>query len=357
MEAYCCNSSDKESFRQTLNAHLEQLRGGVGLSRIVADSALYTTNTLQDLGDFPWITRVPDTIGGVRELILALSDDWLASRPERAFVEVGAVYAGIRQRWLVVYTRSAHERAEKTVNRQHLKQSQAEYKAFLALAKQSFACQADAETALARFEQTLKTVALHDPVLIAVPGFKGKGRPRKDREPDTISYRIEAGIASVPEARRRRIQRKSGFIVATNQLDAAQLSNDRLLAEYTPGQQQVESGFRFLKDPGFMAHTLFLKSPQRIMPLMMVMTLCLLVYGALEYRIRQALEQHRQTLPDQRGVPSAKPTARWVFQFFAGIHVLRADCGREFVLNLNPHHSQMLRLLGGRYVRLYAETG
>jgi transposase len=31
---------------------------------IVADSALYTAKTLQDLGDFPWITRVPETIGG-----------------------------------------------------------------------------------------------------------------------------------------------------------------------------------------------------------------------------------------------------------------------------------------------------
>lgn len=102
MEALSGNSSDKESYRQTLNAHPEQLRDGAGLSRILADSALYTANTLQDLGDFLWITRVPDTIGGVRELILAVSDDWL-----------------------VVYTRSAHERAEKTVNRQHLKQSQA----------------------------------------------------------------------------------------------------------------------------------------------------------------------------------------------------------------------------------------
>ena len=59
------------SFRQTLNAHLNQLHDGVGFSLIVADSALYTAKTLHDLGDFPWITRVPETIGGTRELILA----------------------------------------------------------------------------------------------------------------------------------------------------------------------------------------------------------------------------------------------------------------------------------------------
>ena len=35
-------------------------------SLIVADSALYTAKTLQDLGDFPWIMRVLETIGGTR---------------------------------------------------------------------------------------------------------------------------------------------------------------------------------------------------------------------------------------------------------------------------------------------------
>ena len=79
MDALSGNSSDKESFRQTLNTHLKQLHAGVGLSLIVADSALYTAKTLQDLGDFPWITRVPETIGGTRELILAVSDEWMAT--------------------------------------------------------------------------------------------------------------------------------------------------------------------------------------------------------------------------------------------------------------------------------------
>jgi len=83
MEALSGNRNDKDSFRQTLNAHLDQLREGVGLSLIVADSALYTAKTLQDLGDFPWISRVPETIGGTRELILAASDEWIKTRPER----------------------------------------------------------------------------------------------------------------------------------------------------------------------------------------------------------------------------------------------------------------------------------
>jgi transposase len=231
MNALSGNSSDKESFRQTLNAHLKQLHDGVGLSLIVADSALYTAKTLQDLGDFPWITRVPETIGGTRELILAVSGEWMEMRPERAYTVLGSTYGGIKQRWLVVYTQAAHGRAEQTVNKQHLKQSQLEYKAFSALGKRSFACIADAEAALAHLRKTLKVVALHDPHIVEVVGFKGKGRPSKDRKPDTISYRIDAGVASVLETRQRKIQQKSCFIIASNQLDETQLSHEAMLAD------------------------------------------------------------------------------------------------------------------------------
>jgi len=177
MNALSGNSSDKESFRQTLNAHLKQLRDGVGLSLIVADSALYTAKTLQDLGDFPWITRVPETIGGKRELILAASGEWMETRLERAYTVLGSSYGGVKQRWLVAYTQAAHGRAEQTVNRQHLKQSQVEYEAFNALGKRSFACITDAEAALAHLQKTLKVFALHDPHIVEVAGLKCKGRP------------------------------------------------------------------------------------------------------------------------------------------------------------------------------------
>jgi transposase len=357
MDVLSGNSSDKESFRHTLNAHLKQLRDGVGLSMIVADSALYTAKTLHDLGDFPWITRVPETIGGIADLILAVSGEWIQTRPERAYTVLGSTYGDVKQRWLVIYTQAAHGRAEETVNRQNLKQSQAEYTAFNALSARSFACIADAEVALTQFKKTLKVVALHDPHIREVAGYKGKGRPSKDRKPDTISYRIEANVASVIESRLRKIQQKSCFILASNHLDEATLSNEDLINYYTPGQQKVERGFRFLKDPWFMANTLFLKSPKRIMALMMVMTLSLLVYSALEYRIRQALQQKQETFKTQLGAPTTKPTVRWVFQFFAAIHVLLCDSCKEIVLNCNTDHLKLIRILGEPYMRLYANTG
>jgi transposase len=65
----------------------------------------------------------------------------------------------------------------------------------------------------------------------------------------------------------------------------------------------------------------------------MVMTVCLLVYAALEYRIRKALTDHEATFPDQKGKRIHNPTARWVFHYFVGIHVLYIPGQGLFVLS------------------------
>jgi transposase len=93
------------------------------------------------------------------------------------------------------------------------------------------------------------------------------------------------------------------------------------------------------------------------MALMMVMTLSLLVYAALEHRIRESLKTHNQTFPNQKGQLISNPTARWVFQFFTGIHVLLLEKTPEFVLNMNESQMALLKLLGERYEKLYSGTG
>jgi len=91
-----------------------------------------------------------------------------------------------------------------------------------------------------------------------------------------------------------------------------------------------------------------------IMALLMVMTVCLLVYAALEYRIRKALKETQTTFPNQKGQPGQNPTARWVFQYFGGIHLLRIRGEGACVLNLNDQHQQLLPLLGRSYEAFYS---
>lgn len=83
------------------------------------------------------------------------------------------------------------------------------------------------------------------------------------------------------------------FILATNDMS---LSPQALLMHYK-AQQRVERGFRFLKSPEFLSDALFLKKPERIEAMLMIMTLCLMVYAALEYKIRKELVIQNKTFP------------------------------------------------------------
>jgi transposase len=66
------NSDDKTSFRDTIKAHLAQLKAAHPLKYIISDSALYTKKSLQTLAQNPsihWITRVPETLNEAKEAL------------------------------------------------------------------------------------------------------------------------------------------------------------------------------------------------------------------------------------------------------------------------------------------------
>lgn len=122
----------------------------------------------------------------------------------------------------------------------------------------------------------------------------------------------------------------------------------------------VGRGFRFLKDPLFCADSLFLKRPERLMALLMVMGLVLLVYALAEHTVRTELVRGRKSLPNQQGKPTQQPTMRWIFHLFEGIDVLwlRQPAGVQcLVLNLKPIHRQILTLLGPEVQKCYSRDG
>jgi transposase len=348
------NREDKAELKQVVEAHLDQMRQAAAIDYLIADSALYTAATLQSLGSQKWITRVPATVKEAQAVIQNASTQTLTPLDERYRYQVlDSSYAGVAQRWLLVESAAARERALPTVNRQVLKASAQEARAFQALCRQRFACRPDAEQALQRLQATLKLTTLEQVSFEEVPYYKRRGRPGAGQPPAGVHVRVSGAIATALAPRQALLEQKSRFILATNELDAQALPPAEWLAAYK-GQSGVERGFRFLKDPLFLASSLFLKSPQRIMALLMVMTLCLLVYSALEYRMRQALSRHQQTVPDQKGKPTATPIARWIFPCFVGIHVLLVNETEQFVLNLQNIHQRLLALLGPPYEAVYS---
>ena len=355
MSALSGNDDDKTHFRSTIEKHISQLKSNVGLEYIIGDSALYTAKTIQAMQNVLWISRVPETIAPARDLIDVLADELEAESHDGAFTHrsVGSNYAGVHQHWLVVYSPQAKERAKKSVAKLCGKYSAADQKLFDKLCKQEFACREDALKALELCKKQMKISMIDDVHIEALAKFNKRGRPASNAEADYYRYQISASLASDHRLYEQRLRRKSCFIIATNQTDMTALPADQLLLEYK-SQQKVERGFRFLKDPMFLSSSVFLKSPKRIMALAMVMTICLLVYAALEHRIREGLKASNQLFPNQKGVWIKRPTVRWVFQCFQNIQMLYCNFARPTVLNLKDEHSIILKSLGKSYEQIYS---
>ena len=98
------------------------------------------------------------------------------------------------------------------------------------------------------------------------------------------------------QALTRAVQRKASFLVATNVLDADQLSDRELIQTYKD-QHSVERGSRFLKDPLFLASSVFVKKPERIVALSLVMVLCLLGLSARRASPARPVRGHRPDRP------------------------------------------------------------
>jgi len=84
----------------------------------------------------------------------------------------------------------------------------------------------------------------------------------------------------------------------------------------------------------------------------MIMALCLLVYSLAQRSLRFSLEQQQQTIANQLGKPTAKPTMRWVFQCFQSIHWVCLN-GIQQIANLSSEHQRILAFLGSSCQKYY----
>jgi hypothetical protein len=93
------------------------------------------------------------------------------------------------------------------------------------------------------------------------PRYATRGQPSHAAPPAQVVHHIQGALASSVASREALITQHSCFVLATNELDDSALS-PRELPEGYKGQAHIEWGFRFLKDPLFLASSLYLKKPQ-----------------------------------------------------------------------------------------------
>jgi len=350
------NASDKVSLVEAVEALGEQLHGEGETPIFVADSGLYSRENMARLNtaQVRWISRVPETSVEAKAAVREADAAAWQQAGELSFAPVANTPRG--ERWVVGRTRQGEERARATLARKAEQTRVAWEKTLWHLSAQRFACEPDAQAALAKQLTKLPEWLQVEAHLVAHPTHTRRGRPRKDTVPDGLRWQVEAQITLDAAVVERAVVRQACFLVATNVLDPQLLADQELIQTYKE-QTSVERGFAFLKDPLFLASSVFVKKPERIVALSLVMVLCLLVYRLAEHRLREQLAATAQTVPNQVSKPTDRPTLRWIFQCFEGISLLTfAQPGgppQQAVTELEPLHEQVLALLGPSYEKLY----
>lgn len=142
-------------------------------------------------------------------------------------------------------------------------------------------------------------------------------------------------------------------------MDGRALSDAEMLEEYK-GQTHVERGFQFIKGDAFEVSGVFLKKASRVEALMMVMTLCLMVYNLAQHFLREALVHHGDSLPNQLKKPTQKPTMAWVCRLFYGVSVvyITSESGevKEVVSNIKDTLRKIIHYFGPVAARIYDLT-
>lgn len=358
MKAHSGNTHDSETFKKLVKSHISSLKAAQKCRYLIGDSALYVAETIKYLTEQKqyFITRVPQKIIEVKALLAnidTLTFTELDNGYSGAFVE--SDYAGVKQKWLVVHSQQANKRELSSLEKRIDKSMAASQKTFKKLCAQTFSCQSDALKALELWEGKQDYAVVDASSIEEMTKHDRRGRPSLNAA-GTKLYKI-TGTLKCSKARKQKAESMLGiFILATNDL-TEHLDMQSMLSHYK-SQQKVEGGFRFLKSPDFLASSLFLKKPERIEALLMVMTCCLMVYAALEHLIREKLKQGGCYFPDMKNKPYQNPTARWVFYNFQGIHelVITTDEIQVLISNLEEKHLILLGCLGKIYEKIYSES-
>lgn len=329
---------------------------------LAADSAMITKDNLKTIDDKnKFVSRLPASYSACSKAVTDAvdTDSWIeigrlaenpgsTNRPGARYkvFETSVELYEKNYRAVVVHSDSHDKRRQKKINKAVVKSSK-ELTAQLKKITTIYHCEADACEAakkVAKLSGSLHSVEAN------VHSFQKQlpGRPPKNKPaPMQTKYEIQWDVVE-NEAAMKKLKAEAGCFVlicnipleGKNAMDAAEL-----LRVYK-GQYGVESDFVFLKDP-LVVNDTFLKKPQRIDALGMILVIALLVWRLMERSLRAWIKNTGQTLPGWDKKRTTKPTTFMVFTAMYGMQVLLTkDNERHFLRGPTERQREYLRALG-----------
>jgi transposase len=296
------------------------------------------------LTNLRWLTPVPLSLKQAQQLVSQLHESEFHSSAVTGYrwSEHKSNYGGITQRWLVVESSLRREADQRKLEKKLKKAESEGQKKLRELSNIEFACDTDALSAASRLSTKLKYHNLTQISSRQSTAKSDNNSTSSDIYSSKLIFKVQAQLELDASAVAKATKASGRFILATNVLEASQLNPDEMIVKYQE-QQSAERGFWFLKDPLFFTDSVFLKSPERIEALILVMGLCLLIYTLGQRLLRQNLQLTNKTVKNQLGQATNRPTLRWIFQSFQSIHTVCIQ-GIQQISNLTSERLVILNL-------------
>lgn len=329
------NDKDSKMFGKIASEYKKQINFE---TRIVGDSALYTAENLSKMKGIEWITRVPFTVKLAKELARENLINKLKKSERKGyyFWEKEREHNGIKQRWLVI---ESQERKKSDLKKLAKKIEEEKIKINKEIGKWNRKNREDLSEFKIIVSQFISKIKYHKITEITYREEEKKIKKNGEKKLANV-YKVSGKVE--PELRTIESEKNQAgrFVLATNVLDKKELTSEEILTKYKE-QQCSERGFRFLKDPLFFADSIFVKNVQRVETMAMIMGLCLLVYSIGQRQLRQNLVSEKGQVKNQVGKLINKPTLRWIFQIFQGIHYVIKTLKKE-IFNLTEEQRHIL---------------
>lgn len=356
------NASDKKINHRVLGEvarHMQEHGVAEDAFIYVADSAMVTQENLALAGAF--ITRLPATYNECERVILDAidTDQWLdvgriaqtaptKNRPGATYrVYEGSVNLYEKPYRAIVVHSSAHDqRRQKRLERELDASLKAITSQAKACEKKTLFCRADAEAAAQEAMAQPTTYHRLDVRVVERPRY-APGRPKRNavRTPVAIEYGLAAEILADEEAIERRRKMAGCFVLLTNveREGASGYDAEQILRTYKE-QYAIERNFSFLKDDQIV-NALFLKRPQRIEVLGLILLISLLIWRLIEHVMRSQLQADETTVPGWDNKPTSRPSAYMLTWKFRGVMILCIGKTRRLAQPLSATQAAFLAVL------------
>src|SRR5215831_19325473 len=359
------NASDK-TLNATLLSEITQRLACYGVHPgayiYIADAALVTEDNLAALRDTLFITRLPATYSECGRVIAeaVAHNHWeevgvltqtppTKHRPGTCYkVAEGVVTLyGKTYRAVVVHSNSQDQRRQQRVEREVQEASTTLGTTVRAATKQEYFWRADAEAAAEQLRALQSAYHRVEVVIEERPQY-GPGRPsqKQPRVVKALRYGLQVTLHERAEVVARKRQEAGCFVLLTNVPTAGEMAHraGEVLRAYKE-QHGVEQNLAFLKDP-IIVNSLFLKKPERIEALGLVLLLALLLWRLVERTLRVHVETTGNPLIGWDKKATQKPTAFMLMTKFAAVIVIKVGGQRQLAPPLSSVQQSYLNALG-----------